>query len=120
MTSLRFLVEAKATLVGKKYTSGKEEFTVADCGDFAYTDPVDASVSLKQGIFIVFEDGSRIVYRASGTGSSGATIRVYVERYDAVDYRVKAEEALAGLVEIAVGVGRVEEFTGRTEPTVIT
>jgi phosphoglucomutase len=120
MAQLRTLVEVKETMIGKTYTSGSESFTVADCGDFAYTDPVDASVSLKQGIFIVFADGSRIVFRASGTGSSGATIRVYIERYEGVEWRVEAREKLAGLVEIAQEVGRVFEFTGRKEPTVIT
>lgn len=120
MSSLRALVANESKLVGKVYSSGKESFTVSECGDFAYTDPIDGSVSTKQGVFVVFQDGSRIVFRASGTGSQGATIRLYVEKYEPVNWTVPASEGLKGLVSIAVEIGRVQELTGRSEPTVIT
>jgi phosphoglucomutase len=59
---------------------------VTDAGDFSYTDPVDGSVAKNQGLYVKFDDGSRIVVRLSGTGSSGATIRLYIEKYESVCY----------------------------------
>jgi len=92
------------------------------CDDFAYTDPVDGSVSQKQGIRILFEDGSRIVFRLSGTGTEGATVRIYIESFeaDADNHAQDAQTALADLIEIAGSLSRLQEFTGCTEPTVIT
>ncbi|MGE5477590.1 MAG: hypothetical protein ACM3Q1_13100, partial [Bacteroidales bacterium] len=97
-------------------------YTVAFNDDFAYTDPVDGSVSTKQGIRIVFEDGSRIVYRLSGTGTEGATLRVYIERFepDAAKHGLDPQEALADLIIMAGELAEIEAWTGRTEPTVIT
>ncbi len=97
-------------------------YRVAFNDDFAYTDPVDGSVSTKQGIRIVFEDGSRIVYRLSGTGTEGATLRVYIERFepDAARHDLDPQEALADLIDIAGELAEIEAWTGRTEPTVIT
>ncbi len=69
---------ASGDLIGKTYGG----FTVKEMDDFEYKDPVDGSVSKKQGVRIIFEDGSRIVMRLSGTGSAGATVRVYVEKYE--------------------------------------
>ncbi|KAJ3393128.1 Phosphoglucomutase-2 [Lobulomyces angularis] len=122
MKYLRNLVSAenKTHVVGKKYTGNGETYVVKKCDDFSYTDPVDGSVSQKQGVYFVFEDESRIVYRASGTGSQGATIRVYVEKYEATNYLTEASTALSGLVSIAKELGKIKEFTGRDEPTVIT
>lgn len=96
--------------------------TVAKADDFAYHDPVDGSDSKGQGIRILFEDGSRVVYRLSGTGTSGATLRVYIERFepDAARQDLDTQAALADLVEIAKGLARIEHYTGRTEPSVIT
>ncbi|MCA1940829.1 MAG: alpha-D-glucose phosphate-specific phosphoglucomutase [Caenispirillum bisanense] len=90
--------------------------------DFAYTDPVDGSTAAKQGIRIGFADGSRIVYRLSGTGTAGATLRVYIERYepDAARHDLDPQEALADLIEAARTVADIPGFTGRTAPTVIT
>jgi len=95
---------------------------VKACDDFAYTDPVDRSISQGQGIRILFEDGSRIVYRLSGTGTEGATIRIYIESFepDADRHGLDAQTALCDLIEIAASIARLQEFTGRTEPTVIT
>lgn len=97
-------------------------YTVAFNDDFAYTDPVDGSVSTKQGIRIVFEDGSRIVFRLSGTGTEGATLRVYIERYepDPAKHDQDPQDALAELIHIARDVAEIEARTGRSEPTVIT
>src|SRR5208283_4487200 len=78
-------------------------FTVAEADDFAYTDPVDGSVSKKQGIRVIFADGSRIVYRLSGTGTEGATLRVYIERYEpnAAHHGLDPQVALADLIAVA-------------------
>jgi len=97
-------------------------YTVAFNDDFAYTDPVDGSVSTGQGVRIVFEDGSRIVFRLSGTGTEGATLRVYIERYepDAAKHGLDPQEALADLIDIARELAEIEPWTGREEPTVIT
>ncbi len=90
--------------------------------DFAYTDPVDSSVSAKQGVRIVFADGSRIVYRLSGTGTEGATLRVYIERYepDPAKHGMDTQAALADLIAIAGRVAGIAARTGREAPTVIT
>ena len=80
------------------------------------------SVSTGQGVRVLFEDGSRIVFRLSGTGTEGATVRVYLESYeaDASLHHQDAQAALADLIEAADTISRLTEFTGRTEPTVIT
>ncbi|EPY02472.1 alpha-D-glucose phosphate-specific phosphoglucomutase [Magnetospirillum fulvum] len=90
--------------------------------DFAYTDPVDGSVSTKQGIRVLFSDGARIVYRLSGTGTQGATLRVYIEQYEADPARhtLDPQVALAGLIITARTLAQIEARTGRAEPTVIT
>lgn len=97
-------------------------FEVAEAGDFAYTDPIDGSVSKNQGLFIKFKDGSRIVFRLSGTGSAGATIRLYVEKYtnDSSEYTADAQVGLKPLIEQALKVSDLQKFTGRNQPTVIT
>ncbi|MCE2900862.1 MAG: alpha-D-glucose phosphate-specific phosphoglucomutase [Gemmatimonas sp.] len=96
--------------------------TVRAADDFSYTDPVDGSVSAKQGIRLLFEDGARIVYRLSGTGTEGATIRVYIEARETDPSRLGMEttEALASLVETALAVADIVQRTGRNAPTVIT
>ena len=97
-------------------------FEVAAADDFAYTDPVDGSVSTGQGIRVMFADGSRVVYRLSGTGTVGATLRVYIERFEPDPARqdVETPEALAELVAVAEGLAGVRERTGREAPSVIT
>jgi phosphoglucomutase len=96
--------------------------TVTTFDDFAYTDPVDGSVSTKQGIRVLFSDGARIVYRLSGTGTQGATLRVYIEQYEADPARhtLDPQVALAGLIVTARTLAQIEARTGRAEPTVIT
>ncbi|GIL75681.1 hypothetical protein Vretimale_15247 [Volvox reticuliferus] len=98
------------------------EFTLAAADDFEYTDPIDGSKASKQGLRFVFTDGSRIIFRLSGTGSSGATIRMYIEQYtsDPAKLMLDAQEALAPIIKVALEVSKLQEFTGRTSPTVIT
>ncbi|CED82377.1 phosphoglucomutase [Phaffia rhodozyma] len=105
-----------------KATTTDKTFIVKEADDFAYTDPIDGSVSKNQGLYVRFEDGSRIVFRLSGTGSSGATVRVYLERYskNESEYGLDAQEGLKPLIEVALSMSKLVEFTGRKEPTVIT
>ena len=107
-----------ASMKGK--TLGNYQVAYAD--DFTYTDPVDGSIADKQGICIGFMDGSRIVYRLSGTGTQGATLRLYVERYepDATKHNQDTQATLADLIQLADEIGRIKELTGRNAPTVIT
>lgn len=96
--------------------------TVASADDFAYADPVDGSVTEHQGLRVRFADGSRVVFRLSGTGTEGATLRIYVEGFEPDPARQgeDAQVALGPLVEVALALGQVRERTGREEPTVIT
>lgn len=98
------------------------KYTVKFCDDFSYTDPVDGSVSTKQGVRIIFTDGSRIIFRLSGTGTEGATLRVYLEAYDAeiANHKLDAQVALAELIQIALQISELRARTGREQPTVIT
>jgi phosphoglucomutase len=93
---------------------------VKNADDFSYTDPVDGSVSAKQGLRILLEDGSRIVCRLSGTGTEGATLRIYLERYLKDDGSKDVVEVLAPLRDAARGLLELRERCGRDEPTVIT
>ena len=97
-----------------------EGFEVANADEFTYTDPVDGSVSEHQGIRFQFTDGSRVVFRLSGTGSVGATIRVYVERYERKELGLETAAAIAPLIKIALSISKMQELTGRDKPTVIT
>ncbi|CDF37469.1 phosphoglucomutase [Chondrus crispus] len=95
---------------------------VALADNFSYVDPIDGSEATGQGRRFVFTDGSRVIFRLSGTGSSGATIRLYAERYepDENGQLVNAQAALKPFIELALKVSKLEAFTGRREPTVIT
>ena len=110
--------ESFSKLAGSKF--GK--YTIMMCDDFSYTDPVDGSVSTRQGVRIIFSDGSRIIFRLSGTGTEGATLRIYLEVYDAdvENHHLDAQVALAKLVKIALEISELEKRTGREKPTVIT
>lgn len=105
-------------LAGQNF--GKFRIKLAD--DFSYTDPVDGSVSRNQGVRILFEDGSRIVLRLSGTGTEGATVRIYLERFEADTARqdVDPQDALADLIRIAEELTQLKARSGREGPTVIT
>ena len=118
---------AQGTLAGTTHKSQStgQSFTVADTLNFDYTDPVDGSVSKNQGQIVTFSDGSRVVFRLSGTGSQGATVRMYVERYvapraGAAELGRDTAEGLKGLIEVALEISHLKEFLGREEPTVIT
>ncbi|MCK5829008.1 MAG: alpha-D-glucose phosphate-specific phosphoglucomutase [Methylococcales bacterium] len=105
-------------LAGQKFS----DYTVKYADEFSYTDPVDNSVSHNQGIRIGFENGSRIIFRLSGTGTVGATLRIYLEKYeaDSSKHGQDAQEALAFLIDLAEQFCKIKKRTGRTEPTVIT
>ena len=101
--------------------------TVAGCqiamaDDFAYTDPVDGSISRQQGVRIVLKDGSRVVFRLSGTGTEGATLRIYLEQHepDVSRHNLDAQTALQPLVQLAESVAQVRAFTGMDQPSVTT
>jgi phosphoglucomutase len=113
----RMMAELRASLPG---LVGQHGITTAD--DFAYDDPVDGSSSSRQGIRLLFENGSRIVYRLSGTGTAGATLRVYIESYepDPQRHAQDPQTALAQPISLARHVAGIERHTGRAEPTVIT
>ena len=97
------------------------ELRIEAADDFAYTDPVDGSRSERQGVRIMLDDGSRVVFRLSGTGTEGATLRVYLERYvaDPSRHEVPTQEALAPLIGLAETVARIAAVTGRKGPDVI-
>ncbi|MDO8891522.1 MAG: alpha-D-glucose phosphate-specific phosphoglucomutase [Sulfurimicrobium sp.] len=107
-----------ASLPGRRF--GNYQVKLFD--DFSYTDPIDGSVSTGQGLRVIFEDGSRIVFRLSGTGTEGATLRIYLEAFesDAARQRMDAQEALSGLIAIAHELSQLKARTGREQPTVIT
>ncbi len=96
--------------------------TIAASDNFTYHDPVDGSTSANQGIRILFEGGSRIVYRLSGTGTSDATLRVYIERYepDPARHELDTQAALADLIAAADELAGIKSNTGREKPSVIT
>lgn len=106
------------TLKGQKFGNYEVEYS----DDFSYTDPIDGSVSQKQGVRIGFTDGSRIVFRLSGTGTQGATLRLYVERYEAdpTKHNDDPQVALGELIAIADTIAQIKSLTGMDKPTVIT
>ena len=109
-------LEAKLPqLSGKEY----DGFTISEAGAFVYNDPVDHS-STKNGLVVKFADGSRIVYRLSGTGSSGATIRVYLERYSKTDLRNDPLKMLTEIFKIAMSISEIPERTGKHQADVVT
>ena len=115
MAALR---ERLATLPGTRI----EGMTIQAADDFAYTDPVDGSVSRAQGVRILFDDDSRIVLRLSGTGTEGATLRLYLERYEAGPDALHhdPQDALAAVIRAAHALAEIKHFTGRVAPDVVT
>jgi phosphoglucomutase len=114
-TLITDLRQALPTLKDKRF--GQLEIQQAD--DFAYHDPIDGSTTEQQGIRIVFPDG-RIVFRLSGTGTQGATLRIYFERYEPHQHDLESQQALAELVSIAQELAQISVKTGMAQPTVIT
>ncbi|OZG72353.1 alpha-D-glucose phosphate-specific phosphoglucomutase [Hahella sp. CCB-MM4] len=121
MEHLRTLVASPKQVSDWLENEGAET-GLASCDDFAYTDPVDESISENQGIRLQFSDGSRIIYRLSGTGTVGATLRVYIEKpvKEAGRQQADTQETLAELIALSRKFARIEEISGRTEPSVIT
>jgi phosphoglucomutase len=107
-----------STLAGRIFNNR----TVTTADNFSYHDPVDDSVSENQGIRILFDDGARIIFRLSGTGTEGATLRLYIERYieDIKQHDLETQEALYDLIETAELIANIIGYTGMHEPTVIT
>jgi phosphoglucomutase len=103
------------------------EIKLIEADEFEYVDPVDGSKTSKQGLTLFFQypssgDSARVVFRLSGTGSAGATIRMYLEKYDndSSKHNQSAPAALKGLADYAIKLVKIQEFTGRDAPTVIT
>jgi phosphoglucomutase len=122
ISNLEQFISDPAT-IGKTYTQGGKTYKVAKADNFEYVDPIDGSVTSKQGIRIIFEDGSRIIMRLSGTGSTGATIRMYIDSYyepTSDKLLLDAQELLKPLVELALKISQLCELTGRQQPDVIT
>ncbi|MER8991360.1 alpha-D-glucose phosphate-specific phosphoglucomutase [Mesorhizobium sp. M0074] len=116
------LVDELRAKLGSLPGTSVRGMTIASADDFAYHDPVDGSVSKNQGIRVLFEGGSRVVFRLSGTGTSGATLRLYVERYEPDKNRhdLDTQEALADLIVAADDIAGILSHTGRAKPSVIT
>nr|AAX47078.1 phosphoglucomutase 1 [Aedes aegypti] len=108
------------SFVGKDFSSEGKTYKVKLGDNFSYNDPIDKSVSTKQGLRIVFTDGSRVVMRLSGTGSSGATVRLYIDSYEKDNVLGQAAVMLKPLIDIALEISKLPSFTGRNAPTVIT
>ena len=112
------LREQLTTLPGQSFG----EYVVSYADEFSYEDPIDGSISKNQGMRVGFENGSRIVFRLSGTGTVGATLRIYIERFEAdvTKHDQDAQEALSELIILAEQFCEVKKRTGRTEPDVTT
>ncbi|MHC1547049.1 alpha-D-glucose phosphate-specific phosphoglucomutase [Phyllobacterium sp. K27] len=121
-TSANRVIDALRAKLASLPGTSVQGLKIAAADDFAYHDPVDKSVSEHQGIRILFEGGSRVVFRLSGTGTSGATIRVYIERYepDPSRHDLETQAALADLILAAEELSAIKAQTGRKEPSVIT
>jgi phosphoglucomutase len=117
-TLYKGLQNSIGSLKGKKFGSYEVEYS----DDFSYTDPIDGSVSKNQGVRVGFTDGSRIVFRLSGTGTQGATLRLYVENFEADTSKqnIETQEALGNLIAIADELAQIRTYTGMDKPTVIT
>ena len=107
------------TLGGRDCGAG---LCIEQADDFAYTDPVDGSLSTRQGVRLIFTNGSRIIFRLSGTGTEGATLRVYLERFepDSRQHELPAQQALAELIRIAEDIAAIRAHCGMQAPSVIT
>ncbi len=112
------LDQGLAALPGKSFGP----LTVSKADNFTYLDPVDGSTSANQGVRVLFEGGSRVVFRLSGTGTEGATLRVYLERYEPTggDLDRETPDMLADLIVAADSIAGIVRHTGRTAPNVVT
>jgi len=117
-TLMKNLVDLTHSCVGSQWG----DCSIAHADEFTYRDPVDSSLSEHQGIRFIMTDSSRVIFRLSGTGSVGATIRMYIEKYERDEGKLKqpSAEALAPLIRSAVDKCRIKDICGRDRPTVIT
>lgn len=113
---MAFLKENLASLVGTSIADTK----VSQADDFSYTDPVDGSVSTKQGVRLLLGDGSRIIFRLSGTGTEGATLRIYIERFHQDGGKSDINQILKPLIDAAKEILKLKDYCGVDEPTVVT
>merc|ERR1712003_200379 len=115
---MKMMADKKGALVGQEFGGMK----MANNDVFEYTDPVDGSVSKNQGIRFIFEDNSRIIFRLSGTGVAGATVRLYLEKYEPASGNLKQHQfdVVKPLADIALALSNLKDYTGRDAPTVIT
>merc|ERR1712176_1592648 len=115
---MKMMADKKGTLVGQEFGGMK----MANNDVFEYTDPVDGSVSKNQGIRFIFEDNSRIIFRLSGTGVAGATVRLYLEKYEPASGNLNLHQfdVVKPLADIALSLSNLKEYTARDAPTVIT
>lgn len=121
-TKCQNMMREFATLINSKVLVGKRYgiYVVKETGDFQYLDPVDMTVTTKQGLYVKFKNGARIIMRLSGTGSSGATVRLYVSDYSRENLFANSETYLKGLLDIAFSISNLTHHTGRDKPTVVT
>ena len=122
LASARTLMSELKALLESLPGQAINDLHVVSADDFAYSDPVDRSESSNQGIRLFLEGGSRIVYRLSGTGTEGATLRVYLERFEAPSGKLDAQtsDMLAGLAKAAEAIAKIERYTGRAAPDLVT
>lgn len=115
---IHYLRDNFTTITGRTFG----QYAIQTCDDFSYTDSIDGSISSQQGLRILFTDGSRIVFRLSGTGTSGATLRIYLEAFepDTNKHDLDAQTLLAEMIQIAMQISELKQRTGRDTPTVIT
>ncbi|XP_066567300.1 phosphoglucomutase-like protein 5 [Amia ocellicauda] len=121
MRDLEAVITEKS-FASQKFAVGNHVYSVEKADNFEYTDPVDGNVTKNQGLRIIFADGSRIIFRLSGSGSAGATIRIYAESYERDPEKLNREtQAVLGpLIAIALKISDIHERMGRRGPTVIT
>jgi phosphoglucomutase len=122
LTAANDLMDALRGALPSLATRSIAGLTPTLCDDFTYVDPVDHDVAARQGVRIVFGDAARIVYRLSGTGTEGATLRVYLERFesDVSRHGVPVQDALADLAAAAVDIAGIKARTNRDAPSLIT
>merc|ERR1719450_964479 len=113
---MKMMADLSGTLVGQEFDGMK----MAKNDVFEYNDPVDGSVSKNQGIRFIFEDGSRIIFRLSGTGVAGATIRLYLEKFCAPDGDLFQHQfdVVKPLAAVALEISKLKEYVDRDAPTV--
>ncbi|MCW8935130.1 MAG: alpha-D-glucose phosphate-specific phosphoglucomutase [Gammaproteobacteria bacterium] len=117
-TLMQELRKSTDELTGKSFN----DYTIRHCDDFSYTDSVDNSTSSHQGLRLLFTNGARIVYRLSGTGTEGATLRVYIEQPEKDPAKLEADpqESLSDLIKLSKSIAQIEKHTGRKQADVIT